>query len=526
MKRILSLIAALVFVMSLTSVFAATADWNGYYIAKYATVKAEQSGVKGYNSYAWQKMELYPTWKLSDNVAFHAGFYHQQFWGVGRTQGQYSPYAIQTDDGGYSGPVVAVGSNGTAPYYATASASSSDPLGNNQIQRTTLGVSSAWATLTFMDQKLGIDIGRRMNAEWGTGMFFGGKFAPDRVFVTYKTSGMGGLIMPYFIYEKRLDTDSTTVNDNVQQFLAGFVYLVPGKTLVGLTATYVDSGKAITRYGTFTGAAYGGDTGKELRNGKLYAADIYADHKIAVGDMTIKPIFEIVWATGKIADKNYYPGGALGDIYGDVLNFVLKAEVTLPKLVMITPEVIFQKAPKAATATKSYINFWGANEYNGNDYQIGHIFNGFSGGLSGGSSNPAFNALGFGAGAQPASTLVAKIKFDALILNEFVKGLGAYAWFVYAMPLGKAKVWTATGAADLTDSDKATVMEIALGLSYAIDSYAKVGADFAYAKTGKYAVGQFANVDVISAAKPSSSGVAFAPDTTYLYFGMNLTVKF
>lgn len=526
MKRILSLIAALVFVMSLTSVFAATADWNGYYIAKYATVKADVSGVKGYNSFAWQKMELYPTWKLSDNVAFHAGFYHQQFWGVGRTQGQYSPYAIQQDDGGYAGPVIG-GDTGTV-----GTAQSSDPLANNQVSRTTLGVSAAWATLTFMDQKLGIDIGRRMNAEWGTGMFFGGKFAPDRIFVTYKTSGFGGLVMPYFIYEKRSDTDSTTVNDNVQQFLAGFVYLVPGKTLIGLTATYVDSGKALIRFGGKdatiidgsgdggTTNLYGGDGGTRLVNGKLYAADIYADHKFSAGDMTIKPIFEIVWATGKVADTATV-NTWVGDVYADVLNVVLKAEVTLPKLVMITPEVIFQKAPKEATDTKSYINFWGANEYNGNDYQIGHIFNGYAGGLSGGGT--ALHANGYGAGAQPASTLVAKIKFDALILNEFVKGLGAYAWFVYAMPLGKAKTWQGTAAADLADSDKATVMEIALGVNYAVDSYAKIGADFAYAKTGKFAassiVGKMPN-------SISSSNSAFIADTTYLYFGMNLTVKF
>ncbi|HCL56508.1 MAG TPA: hypothetical protein DHW82_05805 [Spirochaetia bacterium] len=506
MRRILSFVVALSFVFGAVSLFAASADWNGYFRVKARTETTKvDTADKTYSTYAWQKLELYPVFTLSDNVALKAGFFHQQYWGVGRTWGFKSGSAISQDTGGYAGPID-MDDNGAN----NSTAESTDPLANNQVLKDTLGVSAAWATLTFMDKKIGVDVGRRINPMWGTGAFFGGNFAPDRIFVTYKTPGMGGMMIPFLVYEKRLDVDPSDTDDNVQQFLAGLIYIAPGKTLFGLTLSYLTSGKGIGRYGD---ATYNGAPGVTLVNGKLYIADLYIDHKVKINDgMSIKPIFEIVWATGKVADKTYttYSGFPTGHAYNafngvpfgknvnaDILNLILKAEIEMKDLVKITPEVIFQKAPKAGTTTDAYMNFWGTNEFCGSEYTLGNIFNGYKGGFSNGDK------------AQANSTLVAKLAVDILAVEKAVKGLSAYVWFIYGMPLGKAKAATGT---DVDKSDKATMMELSFGMAYSIDANTTVGFDAAWAKTGEFVDG--------------GAITTFTSKTTYTYLGADLTIKF
>ena len=88
MKRILSFVVVLMLVLGATSLFAAKADWNGAYYVKYRSTKTEEGSADAkYSTTTFQKLELYPTFKLSDKVAVHAGFFWQQFWGAGRLQG-------------------------------------------------------------------------------------------------------------------------------------------------------------------------------------------------------------------------------------------------------------------------------------------------------------------------------------------------------------------------------------------------------------------------------------------------------
>jgi len=479
MRRLLSLVVALVLVMGTVSVFAVSADWSGNYYVKYRSSSVEVGTADpAYTTYMWQKLELYPSFTLSDNVKISAGFFHQQFWGVGRLVGINSSDFITVDPGGYAG------------------LEDANPL-NQTVNKanTTLGVSAAWATLTFMEGKLGIDIGRRRNAEWGTGAFFGGPFAPDRIFITYKTPGMGGVMIPYFIYEKRMSNSITDPDQNADQFLAGLIYLAPGKTLFGLTVTYLPTGKAFPRH----------NAGVTLTDGALFAADLYVDHKIKTGFGSVKPIFEVVYAAGKIADKDSHSFGALpayaADFHADVLNFLLKAEISVDKMVTVVPEVVFQVAPKKGTANERYLNFWGVNEYAGTLYTVGNIFNGFTGGN------------GLLKDVEVPSTMYGKLDIQLDLLDEMVKGLGANVYFIYAMPLGKVK----TSAGDFADSDKNTVLELGLGVSYAIDQATTASFDFAYAQTGK---------GTMTAATVGGFSHNLNQDAKYIYFGADLTVKF
>jgi len=311
------------------------------------------------------------------------------------------------------------------------------------------------------------------------------------------------MMIPFVVYEKRLDVNTTKTNDNVQQFLAGLIYIAPGKTLFGITATYVASGNDISRYGT--GSIYGGTTGSALNKTGLFSADLYIDHKIKINDgMSIKPIFEIVWATGGVTPSD---SAALFGTHGmyvktDVLNLILKAEIEMKGLVKITPEFIFQKAPAKGTAKESYMNFWGSNEFCGSEYTVGNIFNGYKGGFS------------FGNGAETPSTLVVKLPIDILVLDNAVKGLSAYVWIIYGMPLGKAKTtayFTGT-VTEVDKSDKQTIMELSFGMAYSIDANTTVGFDAAWAKTGDFTAG--------------GSIATFTSKTTYTYLGADLTIKF
>jgi hypothetical protein len=494
MRRILSFIVVLSLVLGATSLFAAQADWNGYFRVKYRATSAEDAaGDKTYETYAWQKLELVPTWKLSDSVAVHALFFHQQFWGTGRTWGYQTSSAIQQDTGGYAGPI---------NQSTNGSADPMDAAATTPELKNTLGVGGAWATLSFMEGKLGIDVGRRLNNYWGTGAFFGGKFAPDRVVVTYKTPGMGGMMIPFAIYEARVDSDTANAEDDVEQWLAGLIYVKPGKTLFGFTATYVKSGEDLARWGSpvVSGGAYGGTNGLPLVGSNLIAANIYFDYQLTAGPMRIKPIFEVVWATGVVYDASVF-GGAQ-DLSADVLNFILKAELKLPKMITFVPEVIFQKAPKKATADNAYMNFWGVNEFCGSEYTVGNIFGGYTGGLS------------YTNGNQPPSTIVGKLNIQYDILSEFVKGLSAYTWVIYGTPLGKFK----TAAGEVDDSDQNTVLELSVGAAYAIDQNTSFGVDFAWAQVGDYSAA--------GAAIVGDSYGMFSPDSTHMYLGMDLTVKF
>jgi len=146
----------------------------------------------------------------------------------------------------------------------------------------------------------------------------------------------------------------------------------------------------------------------------------------------------------------------------------------MPKMFTFTPEFGLALAPKKAEATKSYFNAYNFNEFCGSLYQIGLIYNGkFSNKLL--TLNPA-------SATEVPSAYYLKLKAEADILNEFVKGLNAYAAFIMAGVFGEAKF----KGLKVANSDKSVLSyEIDLGVSYQIDSYAKFGIDFGYAKWGK-----------------------------------------
>jgi len=494
MKRILSLITALVIVLGATSVFAATADWNGYYkvIARTNQVDTE-NGAAITQSYMWQKLELYPNWNLSDNVALHAGFYSQNYWGGDRGRGWGTEEPIY-----FSSPV------NTNNYQAAATGinNSGANLGS---YNAALGISAAWATLSFMGGDLTADIGRRKNLMWGEGTFLGVNFFPDRFFITYKTKALGGLLLPIMIIEKRQDKALFTAAGTKYQYIPTLVYVAPGKTVAGLTFDITTNKQS----------SADGVVGKRTF---LYTGDLYFQHKIAMDSLNITPTFDIVYSTGVNKES------ATQKDKIDVLNFMLKAKIEVVKLVSVTPEIIFQKAPKEATVGNgdTYTNLFYAGV--GNQYELGKIYKG--NGMLATSGVGAFSYM------KIPHFLTGTLKIDADVLNEIVKGLGAYAKVIYVQPIGKAKA-TATQA-ELADSDKSTVLEIDLGVSYKVDSYTKIGLDFGYAKFGKNPYfGDASNTSIMvnPALEGSNRGLYGAYSTTLgkvsaIYFGADLTINF
>ncbi|HPQ49778.1 MAG TPA: hypothetical protein PK663_07520, partial [Spirochaetota bacterium] len=147
MRRIMSVLVLLTLLLGATGLFAASADWKGYFITEFRSISTElddadqaatlaaytdYTSVKDYTTtYFWQKLELYPSWKLSDNVTLNAGFYSQFYWGNGRLYGFETTKPIAQDTGSFKG---------------------------NGSEINTLYLSSAWAVLSFMDGSLTVDV--------------------------------------------------------------------------------------------------------------------------------------------------------------------------------------------------------------------------------------------------------------------------------------------------------------------------------------------------------------------------------
>ncbi|HOM38641.1 MAG TPA: hypothetical protein PLQ48_05695, partial [Spirochaetota bacterium] len=67
MRRIMSVLVLLTLLLGATGLFAASADWKGYFVVKYVNTGYEKKdGAKDFFAYFWQKLELYPSWKLSE----------------------------------------------------------------------------------------------------------------------------------------------------------------------------------------------------------------------------------------------------------------------------------------------------------------------------------------------------------------------------------------------------------------------------------------------------------------------------
>jgi len=231
MRRILSVIFVLTMVMGATGLFAAQADWKGYFITSFRNISTQADGADNTltTRYAFQKLELYPTFKLSENVALTAGFYSQNYWGAGRLYGIGDTGLIKEDTGGFK----------TGFALPVSSEPSTTAMGT---LNTTLGVSAAFATMKFQvgGGELGIDVGRRKNPHWGTGAFLGSAFTPDRIFMTYKTSSDMGMLIPFLVYEERNSQQFTGIDSeldtyrNMSQALIGLIVYSPGSRVWGL----------------------------------------------------------------------------------------------------------------------------------------------------------------------------------------------------------------------------------------------------------------------------------------------------
>ena len=505
MRRILSLIVVLTLVLGATGLFAASADWKGYYVAKYYNLirdfKDPASASK--ESYVFQKLELYPTLKVSNNVAVNAGFFSQNYWGSGRLFGIGTEYPIGTDTGAYAGLV------DNNPI--TVEAGKEDVV---------LGISSAWATLTFLDGALKIDVGRRKNAKWGTGAFFGTEFTPDRIYIDYRTPFMGGTLIPYFIYELR-DMGSSTIigsatesytnkkSAKMQQLLFGAIYFAPGKTLIGLVINpnFVggawDNNSLVTNTGKQTSALY-------------WAIDLYADHRVVVNEMlSVKPMVEVLYGFGTVDEGTGLTDTFIGlgfvnlkKVSVDVLNFIVKADVVAKNMVTFTPEFGYNKTVKKAKRDEIVYNFWAPNEFCGGEYKIGNIFRGVRGGFS-----IVYQFLGTDYENKRPGWWYLKGNLQADILGQFVKGLNAYFAYIMAQADGKRIFANLENPAG---QDNKIVTEFDAGISYAIDSTTKVGFDFGYAKWGKSGI--VGNV--------TASQIAGTAERTDTFYQVKLEVKF
>jgi len=490
-------------VLGATGLFAASADWKGYYVAKYYNLIRDYKDPADASkeSYVFQKLELYPTWKVSDNVAVNAGFFSQNYWGSGRLYGIGTASPISTDTGAYAGIV------DNNPI--TLAAATEDVV---------LGISSAWATLTFLDGALKIDVGRRKNAKWGTGAYFGTEFTPDRIYIDYKTPFMGGTLIPYFIYELRdmgsftiigssTDTYTNKKSTKVQQLLFGAIYFAPGKTLIGLVINpnFVggawDNVAAVTNTGKQTSALY-------------WAIDLYADHRVVVNEMlSVKPIVEVLYGFGTVDEGTGLTDTFIGlgflnlkKVSVNVLNFIVKADVIAKNMVTFTPEFGYNKTVKKAEMGELVYNFWAPNEFCGGEYKIGNIFKGVRGGFS-----IFYKFLGVDyENKKPGWYLKANLQAD--ILGQFVKGLNAYFAFIMAQADGKVIV----ANVETAGQDNKIVTEFDAGISYAIDSTTKVGFDFGYAKWGKSGI-----VNNVTASQISGD-----PERTDVFYQVKLEVKF
>jgi len=525
MRRIMSVLVLLTLLLGATGLFAASADWKGYFITEFRSISTklddadqaaalaaytDYTSVKDYTTtYFWQKLELYPSWKLSDNVTLNAGFYSQFYWGNGRLYGFETTKPIAQDTGSFKG---------------------------NGSEINTVYLSSAWAVLSFMDGSLTVDVGRRKNPEWGTGVFFGSTFTPDRIFLTYRFSAFGGMNIPYFIFEDRNNFKITSASyytnntgtkvtgasdDSLRQLLFGWIYVAPGKTLVGIT---INPNFVRKNWTSADGSTVNGEATT------FWAADLYADHKFVFGDLSVKPIFEVVYGTGKVFSKASKIGAFTGpiDFYADVLNFIIKVDVSMKNVATITPEFGYVKAPKKAEAGKFYSNFWGVNQFCPGQYTVGNIFEALNGGTSSQSAAGNFE--------YPARFYV-KVEATADILDQYLKGLNVYVRFIMAQDLGYKKY---NGSDMINDSvlnaylmgyaparpyDKKVVTEFDAGLSYKIDSYTTFGIDFGYAKWGKSYQNDTRVQGVIGSGHTSTSGVD-KRGATEIYLGSDLKIKF
>jgi len=511
MRRLLSLVVALVLVMGTVSVFAASADWNGQMIVKYRNTETKVDDLKAYETYFWQKIELYPTWTLNDKVAVHASFFSQNYWGGDRLRGwgTSNPMTSSTNAldsaWGYTktGGALEATVRGAEAKYQTAFTSKFGAY--NGI----LGINGAWVTLNFLEGKLSVDIGRRNNPMWGEGIFLGDNFNPDRIFITYKTPAMGGLLMPVFIYERRQDLQTGSQDQNKNQVIPTLIYLQPGKKLFALTfdwTSYDQGHQSDTALLTF-----------KDKTVNMYTLDFYGNMTLDLGGIKVKPTLDVVFSTGTA--MSFGPGALISyerDVNVDSLSALLKVKVEVPKTISITPEFVFQKAPKKSTdAKKQYWNLFTAGV--GGAYTIGNIYGGNEGAtmITGGANTAGFADPNINlsvdattAYSEVPSTYYLKINVDFDVLSEVVPGLSAYAWFIMAGAMGKAKLMNGT---EVAGSDKSIGMEISVGAAYELDSTTLISADFAYAKAGE---------------NTWSANAAGNDKTSMLYFGMDLKVKF
>jgi len=490
MRRIMSVLVLLTLLLGATGLFAASADWKGYFVAKYYNlIRDYKDADASKESYVFQKLELYPTWKVSENVAVNAGFFSQNYWGNGRLYGIGTEYPISTDTGSYAGTV------------------DNNPITVAATEDVVLGISSAWATLTFLDGALKIDVGRRKNAKWGTGAYFGTDFTPDRIYIDYRTPFMGGTLIPYFIYELRDMGSSTNKNSKMQQLLFGAIYFAPGKTLIGLVinpnfvGSEWDNNPAKANTGKQTSALY-------------WAIDLYADHRVVVNEMlSVKPMVEVLYGFGTVDEGTGVTDLFIGLGYTNlkkvsvnVLNFIVKADVVAKNMVTFTPEFGYNKTVKKADRDELVYNFWAPNEFCGGEYKIGNIFRGVRGGYS------IVYHLGTDYEDKKPGWWYLKGNLQADILGQFVKGLNAYFAFIMAQANGKVVVANVEKAGQ----DNKIVTEFDAGISYAIDSTTKVGFDFGYAKWGKSGI-----VNNVTASQISGG-----PERTDTFYQVKLEVKF
>jgi len=499
MRRLLSLVVALVLVMGTVSVFAASAEWSGFYELQYRSISKDPKNSKAtYDTYMAHKLELYPSFKLSDNVTVKAGFFWQDYMGKVRYFGAGESVFISEDSGGHQ------------PNFGNANDSGYSLAPTTTDYNAVLGVSSASVSLSFLEGALGIDAGRIKVAPWGTGAFFGSSFFADRVVVSYKTPALGGLLIPVFIYERRNDFNHTTPADNFWQWNLAAIHLKPGTSLMAIVFNGNHLGK---RYAAnqFLGNPV---LANDKKDSTFYlVADAYIDYKIKMdGGLSIKPIFEIAYGTGTIVNDAWNLVGAYGtpagmnEIDASFLNFILKAEIAMNKLVTIIPEIGMVSGTKKTKMDgldpkTAYNNPFGINQFCGGTFTIGNIIGSLMSDAAGVDEN--------GKAVDGKWSYYGKLDVEVDLLDTVVKGLGANVYFVYAGTFGSKRDQNATGTVKF---DSLIAWEAGLGLSYQIDSFTTFGIDLAMSKTGK--------------AERWGSTSAANQKRTDLYMGTDLTVKF
>jgi len=513
MRRILSLIVALVIILGATNLFAVAADWNGYYRFKYRNIVSDPKedlygGNTSFEETMWQKLDLKATWKASDKVSVSAIFFTSNYWGSGRFYSAMGGNSVALDSG--------VWGTGTK---------NNDPLSTTMgTPNTTLGIYAAWVNMNFMEGSLMVDFGRVAYSGWGTKALLGDNGTDDRIQFTYIMKGVGGgTLMPLLILANRLDQKAaydTNITAHtpgaVYMIQLGAVYLKPG-TLAGIVINPNIMQKNASS--PQNGPVYNGNA-----PANLWVVDLYAEHLISMGDMSIKPIFEALWSFGTIINNASVAVAKFGtEQYGDAImdakTFLLKAEITMKKLVKITPELGLTLAPKEGKQGESYVQAYGFNMYHG-DYTIGKILN--SGGVFGLNQQllSQFYMVKSADGTNKIKNphwFYAKLQFDADILNEFVPGLNAYLAVIYAKTLGKQKYTNLTTGAstEIVDSDKSVITELDLGLIYKIDSTTNIKLEGGMAKWGKNSIASYIG----------AYGWDKRADTDW-YLGADLEVKF